>query len=96
MNDVIERTEAVRDLGIILDDDMTFSSHINKIKTSLKQKSGWLLRSVHSRDLSHMRRLWKVYALPILDYCSPLWFSPNTPTTVRELEETQFYFFSQS
>ena len=36
MNDIIERTEAVRDLGIILDDDMTFSSHLNKIKTSLK------------------------------------------------------------
>ena len=96
MSDVIDRTESVRDLGIILDDDMTFSSHINKMKASLKQKSGWLLRSIHSRDLSHMRRLWKVYALPIMDYCSPLWFSPNTPTIVRELGETQYFFMRKA
>ena len=43
-----------------------------------------------------MRKLWKVYALPIVDYCSPLWFSPNSPNTLRELEETQYYFMRKS
>ena len=92
MSEIIERTETVRDLGVLLDDDMTFTSHLSKIKTELKQKSGWILRSISNRNIIHMRRLWKTYALPIIDYCSPLWYSPGSPGLIRELEATQHYF----
>merc|ERR1711954_524153 len=39
--------------------------------------------------------VWKSLALPIVDYCSPLWFSPEKPGDISGLGDLQRSFFRQ-
>ena len=42
---LIERKECVRDLGIQICDDAEFSSHIEHVSSKVRQKCGWILRT---------------------------------------------------
>ena len=93
--DMITPTDSLRDLGIQLDEDMKFTSHINKTEATIRQKTGWILRSIQSRDKITMKKLWKTYVLPNIDYCSILWFSPDRPYELKTLEKHQSRFLSR-
>ena len=66
-------TDNVRDLGVQVDNDGSFNTHINKICTKAKQRIGFLLRTFNTRSIEFMRFAFKSYILPILDYSSQLW-----------------------
>ena len=89
---IIERKETVRDLGVMLDEDLTFKSHLDKIHKTVTMKIGWTLRSFHSRDSTIMKTIWKSLIQPYLDYGSPLWFSPNNQGEINQLEKLQRKF----
>ena len=95
MADIIEEKDSLRDLGITMNNKLTFRDHIDGISHKLKMKSSWLLRSFRCRDLKFMKTVWKSLALPIVDYCSPLWFSPEKPGDISGLEDLQRSFFRQ-
>ena len=78
----------VRDLGITLSDDATFSHHIANITLSASLKCGWILRTFKNREEGLMMTLWKSLVLPILDYCSQLW-SPSTEGQIQKIEKVQ-------
>ena len=42
-----------------------------------------------------MKKLWKTYVLPNVDYCSTLWFSPDRPQEIRTLEKHQSRFLNR-
>ena len=93
--EMIEPKSEVKDLGIIIQDDLNFSNQINKITKKMKMKSSWILRSLTSRTPSIMSRVWKTYMLPDIDYCSILWFSPARPQLIIELENGQNRFLKR-
>ena len=70
--DIIERKEHLRDLGVIVQEDLLFTHHIAKVISNVRSKSGWILISMVSRKPEIMRRVWKCYILPCVDYCSVL------------------------
>ena len=39
-DDIIHEVETVKDLGVFIDNDLKFTSHINKLLTKVKQKVG--------------------------------------------------------
>ena len=90
--DIIERKEHLRDLGVIVQEDLLFTHHIAKVISNVRSKSGWILRSMVSRKPEIMRKVWKCYILPCVDYCSVLWFSQNRPGDIIEIERTQNNF----
>ena len=90
----IEEKECVKDLGVLMDNDCTFSSHINKVVEKMKEMSGWILRTFKLRSPMLMLTLWKSLVLPHHDYCSQLW-SPLSVKSRQDLEMVQRKFLSK-
>ena len=83
--------DAVRDLGVTMDVDGTFTTHINKLVSKVNELSGWILRTFQSREKDVLLTLWKSLVIPHLDYCSPLW-SPVKTSLIQKIELTQKSF----
>ena len=69
----IASKDTVRDLGVIMDVNGTFTTHINKLVSKVNELSGWILRTFQSREKDVLLTLWKSLVIPHLDYFSPLW-----------------------
>ena len=87
----IEKKTHVKDLGVIMSDDCSFSEHINKVVGKAEEISGWILRTFTTRSALPMLTLWKSLVIPHLDYCSQLW-CPRTKGEIQKLESTQRSF----
>lgn len=90
----IEEKEHVRDLGITLSNDATFTQHIMERCEAVKSKIAWVLRTFKSRQPTPMLTLWKTLILCHLDYCSQLW-SPSKAGNIQSLELLQKAFISK-
>ena len=86
MNDVkkiIEKT-SVKDLGILMNSDCSFTQHIHHVTSKTKDMCGWILQTFSSRTKYVMLTLWKALVLPHVDYYSQLW-SPTRIGLIQEL-----------
>ena len=90
---VIETKTTVKDLGINLDVDMTYGSHIENVIDKVKGISSWIYRTFKTRDPTVMLTLWKTLAVPHIDYCSQLW-SPSKRHQTQRLEQLQKSFLN--
>ena len=81
----------VKDLGVTMSNNATFSEHINKICQKARDMCSWILRTFKSRSPILMLTLWKSLVQPILDYCSQLW-CPISKGQIKQLEEVQKAF----
>ena len=50
---------------------------------------------MNCRDIKFRKTVWKSLAFPIVNYCSPLRFSPVKPGDISGLEDLQGLFFGQ-
>ena len=91
---VIEEKKHVRDLGITMSNDATFSAHIQEKCNAIKSKIAWVLRTFRSRESLPMLTLWKTQIMCHLDYCSQLW-SPSKTGSIQSLELLQKAFFNR-
>ena len=73
MEDPIEVVEEAKDLGVIIDHQMSFKAQRAKAQSKASQKAGWVLRTFSTRALGPLRTLWKALVQPHLDYSSQLW-----------------------
>merc|ERR1712082_520602 len=88
-DDTINEIETVKDLGILIDSDLKFTSHVNSVTMKAKQKIGWVFRNFLSRDHTILKTIWRSIIQPHIDYCSPLWFDPNNLSQLRAIENLQ-------
>ena len=72
-NDVILPTSAVRDLGVIMNDQLNYSDHIAKVVSKVSQRVGLMLRKFSNRSTDFMKFIWKTYIQPLIDYSSQLY-----------------------
>ena len=72
----IKKVSELKDLGIIMDRDGSFNSHIQTMITKARRQTGWILRTFKVRDRVSMLTLFRAMVLPILEYCCQLW-NPN-------------------
>ena len=86
--------EAVRDLGVQVDEDFNFEYHINKKITEARNKASWLLRTFSTRDKSSMLLIYKTYVQRLVEYCCPLW-SPSSVAQISAIESIQRTFTSK-
>ena len=50
-NEIIERFKNLRDLGVIMSDDVSFDDHIHKVVVKkIHQKTGLILKTFYSRN----------------------------------------------
>ena len=90
----IPEKQHVRDLGVTLSNDASFSEHIMERCEIVKSKISWILRTFSSRHRIPMLTLWKSLILCHLEYCSQLW-SPSTVGSTQSLELLQKAFLNR-
>ena len=71
--DIIYPSRNVLDLGIDMSGDCTFNYHISSLSKKCANMSGWILRTIYTRDCITMLTLFKSIVLSRLDYGSQLW-----------------------
>ena len=90
VGNIIEEKEHIKDLGVIVSNDLTWNKHIEETVSKARIMSGWALRTFTTRHKDPMITIWNVQVRPILDYCSPLWSPcPNNYRNIDLLEGTQ-------
>ena len=88
---MIKVKENIRDLGVQLSSDLSFSTHIENIVISSSQLAGWALRTFRRRSRSIMLTIFKTLIQPKLDYCSQL-YSPTRQELINKIESVQRHF----
>ena len=78
----IEKKGLVRDLGVSLTDNFTWTPHINKMVASARKVASWVLGVFRDRSKVVMLQLYKSFITIKLEYCSSLWH----PSIVRDIE----------
>ena len=71
--DYAAESSATRDLGVLIDDKLTFSKHVSHIAARCRFVSAQILRNFRSKSPDILTRAFKVYAMPLIDFASPLW-----------------------
>ena len=84
----IEMKSCVRDLGIILSSDLSFTLQIQKAVSSASQMVGWCLRTFRGRGSFLILTLFKSLVQPHLDYCNQIW-SPCKQEDINRIEQVQ-------
>ena len=90
----IEEKKHLRDLGVEISNDLSFTVHIQNVVTSASKLAGWALRTFRRRSKSVMLTIWKCLVQPKMDYCSQLW-SPSSQMEISQLESIQRHFTSK-
>lgn len=88
----LSRKYTIKDLGIFLDHDLKFSSHIDYIISKGYQNLGFIERnSRHFKNPNTFKSLYCSIVRSSLEYCSPLW-SPHYSTHKENIEKIQKKF----
>ena len=89
--ELIERKEIVKDLGIKMNDKANFNDHVNFVTSKVKQRAGWVLRSFRRRNPQFMKFMWKTFMQGHIDYCSQLW-QPLQSGSLQRIKNLQKSF----
>ena len=81
----------VSDLGVIVDHELTFSAHINRLVHKAITRSKLIKKCFASRDINNLVKAFLVYVLPIVEYCSQVW-SPHLVKDIELVESVQRKF----
>jgi len=81
----------LRDLGVTVCDNVSWSPHINSISKKARQKAAWVLSVFYTRSPTVMLTLYKSMVRSLLEFCSPLW-NPVKISDIQELEGVQKTF----
>lgn len=87
----IDNKLELKDLGILLSKEATFSSNINQKVATAKKLVGWIYRTFHSRGKLAMMTLFKSLVIPRIEYCCQLW-NPDKQCDIRDIEGIQKSF----
>ena len=90
----IEEKDSLRDLGVRLSSDLSFTMQIDLTVESGSRMAGWALRTFRGRGKQLMLTLLRSLVQPRLDYCSQLW-SPRDQFSINKLEGVQRQFLTQ-
>ena len=88
---VMESSPYIRDLGVYLADDCSWTYHVNKIAAEARQIAGWVLGAFRDRSTITMMTLFKSLVRSKVEYCCPLW-NPAKITDIQSIENVQKEF----
>ena len=87
----LQKIDEIKDLGVIIDNRLHFSSHITAVISKAKQRIYLLKKCFVACSVDKLIHGFKVYILPILDYCSPVW-SSHCEKDIKRIESVQRLF----
>ena len=93
-NITLSPVHRLRDLGVTVSSNLSWSPHIKTISDKARQKAAWVLSVFHTRSREVMLTLYKSMVRSLLEYCCPLW-NPVKVSDIQELESVQKVFTSR-
>ena len=69
----IDRVHENKFLGVIIDDNINWKSHIKYIQTKVSRSISVLSKAKHFLDFNSLRMLYCSLVLPYLNYCCEVW-----------------------
>ena len=87
----IPQTSSCSDLGVIVDDKLSFSAHVLSTTKKAYKQSIIMSRCFLSKNPYLLTRAFSTYVRPILEYASPIW-SPHLRRDIDSLEKVQRRF----
>src|SRR5215469_10762598 len=87
----VKNTCDIRDLGVLIDEHLSFTKHISCITSKAKLRISQLFRCFRTDKVKDLLHGYNSYILPIVTYCSPVW-SPHCKNDITSLESVQKYF----
>jgi hypothetical protein len=82
---------SVNDLGVTIDEHLSFSKHINNIARKAHARCSLIMKCFQSKRLDCLVKAYVTYVRPLLEYNSPVW-SPHWAKDIRTLERVQKRF----
>ena len=76
----LETTQEEKDLGVIVDENLTFEKHINETVKKCRQLCGLIMGTITYKTKEIMIPLFKALVRPILEYANSVWcpYKKNT------------------
>ena len=94
IEDRLYPVDSVRDLGVLVSSDLSWSRHIGNMVNRARNTLSWVFSVFKTRDKIVMSTLYKSLVRSLLEYCCPLW-DPVKVTEIQLLEEVQRTFTSR-
>ena len=88
---VIPKVNQVKDLGVLISNDMEWSSHTHTIRSKANTLSHIILRTFSPSNHQLLVNLYKIYVRPILEYNTCTW-SPYRGDDIKAIESVQRTF----
>ena len=86
--------DLVRDLGVLITPDISWTSHINNMIDGARKMSSWVLSVFRSRDIDTMMTLYRSFVRSRLEYACPLW-CPSKVEDIMNIESIQRHYTSK-
>uniref|UniRef100_A0A914YHH1 Reverse transcriptase domain-containing protein n=1 Tax=Panagrolaimus superbus TaxID=310955 RepID=A0A914YHH1_9BILA len=90
-NNQIIKAENVRDLGVFISKNLSFSQHVDRIVSNATKKLFSITKKVITNDRDILIKIFNTYVRPNLEYCSPLFNIPKLKL-IKKLESPQKKF----
>jgi hypothetical protein len=81
----------IKDLGVSIDNSLSFSNHINTITMSAKIIVFRIFKSFITKDFDALMKAYKYFVRPLLEYCSTVW-NPYHVNEINKIESVQKLF----
>ena len=88
---VIHEKQLIRDLGIHVSENYSWTPHINIMVDNAQHISSWVLGVFQDRSIPVMLQLFKSLSRPRVEYCCPLW-NPLKIGDIQTVESVQREF----
>jgi ribonuclease P/MRP protein subunit RPP40 len=88
---LLAKSTSVMDLGVEINSDLSFQSHIGSIVSKARQRVGVLFRGFHTRQVSFLKKAYITYIRPLLEYNSNIW-NPTHVYLIDLMENVQRAF----
>jgi hypothetical protein len=87
----IASASCVRDLGILVDRNMSFSTYVSKVVCKAFARVNLVIKCFLSRDIVTLVRAYTTYVRPLVEYATFCW-SPHQVAAIKQLESVQREF----
>ena len=87
----IEEKVSVTDLGIIMANNLNFTTHIKNIISKGKRMAAWALRTIKARDVKTMKTLLQSLIISQLEYASVIW-SPTDQHSINQIVYSKIFY----
>jgi len=78
-------TDCIVDLGVMYDNHLSFSPHINKIVNNASWRANLILKCFTTRDPLVLLKAFNTFVRPIVEYATVVW-NPSAKMSIRRIE----------